>query len=465
MVKPKGNGIMSGKWKIALAIVLALAVSAAFAKDDNGKKRTKRTRTEKTEKVEKKTSPAVESEEKDEKAEADGSAGNSELSAADANRAAGVALFDDGRPLWESAPTEVFKRMKLSMPKGGENNPVLSVFTHRKVSCFGCGVEEFRVFVREGKIVRIDIMFLNKGDSVKVKVVSSNRSDFSKRLQREERELQRTLGAAFGSPVRGVFGSGKQARQMPHWLCREAAIAVEMNDREFLMAHLIPREQVGRRKPQSGTNRIDRSKIDLTKNIRRKENGDVFIAGVPMVDQGSKGYCVPATLERYFRYYGITDFDMHRIADVGRTAAGGGTTLAGALNGLHKMLHDSRLSVSSCGKLRMGAIVSAIDKGMPLIWALNSSPYYVSRLKEHNAAREKCESVAAWKKELRKMRRIHSSTEGAHMCLIIGYNSTTGEIAVSNSWGAGAANECSWVRFADAVVADQGCELYVIRAR
>lgn len=441
-----------------LCILLALVALTAAAKDDTGKKRTKRTRTT-AETVEKKPSrpdPAV-------KTGNGGAPADAEIPVPDANRGVGVDLFDARSPLWESSPAEVCRRLKLKPPKGTENDPVLSVYTQRKASFCGCGVEEFRLFGKAGKLIRIDVMFLNKGDSVKGKVSNARRSGFSKQLQREQRELINGLTAAFGAPVNGVFGSGKQSKRMSYWFCREAAIAVELESREFLMLHIVPREQGGRRKTQSSTNRLDRAKIDLTKNIRREKNGDVFIEGVPMVDQGSKGYCVPATLERYFRYYGITDFDMHRIADAGKTKMGGGTTLTSAIGGLAPMLHDCRLHRVSCGKLRMRVVIRAIDEGTPLIWALYSSPDYLNRLKELNAARGDAKSSAEWQTQLRKMRKIPSSKSGAHVCLIIGYNASTGEIAVSNSWGPGA--EIAWVRFADAAVADGGEDLYVLQLR
>lgn len=449
---------MSVKLRFGLIIVLALAALTAAAKDDSGKKRTKRTRTA-AETVEKKS---VRSEPVSQTGGGDLAAGGG-IPVAAANRGVGVELFDGEHPLWESSPVEVIRRMKLPMPKGAENEPVLSVVTRRKSSFCGCGVEEFRFFGREGKLVRIDVMFLNKGDSVKGKVPSSKKYEFSRRLQHAERDVTKCLDAAFGSSVNGAFGSGRQTQRVTYWFCREAAIAVEMEKSEFLMLHIIPREQSARRKVQRSTNRLDRTQLELTKHIRREQNGDVFIEGIPMVDQGSKGYCVPATLERYFRYYGITDFDMHRIAEAGKTKAGGGTVLTSAIAGLTPMLQDCRLRRVSCGRLRMRTVSHYVDEGLPLIWALYSSPEYVNRLKEFNAARGKGAGGAEWQKQLRKMRKIHASKSGAHVCLIIGYNAATNELAVSNSWGAGA--EIAWVRYADAAVADAGEELYVLQPR
>ena len=122
-----------------------------------------------------------------------------------------------------------------------------------------------------------------------------------------------------------------------------------------------------------------------------------------------------------------------------------------------------RLRRVSCGKLRFRSIVRSVDNGLPLIWALYSSPAYLERLKEVTALRGKSGTPAQWKAKLKKLRKIPQSQDDGHVCLIIGYNAMTDEIAVSNSWGPGA--EIAWVRFADAAIADQGEDLYTLQLR
>lgn len=62
-------------------------------------------------------------------------------------------------------------------------------------------------------------------------------------------------------------------------------------------------------------------KRDFKAGVKREENGDVYISGVPMVDQGDKGYCATATVERCLKYYGIENVDMHKIAELCGTGA------------------------------------------------------------------------------------------------------------------------------------------------
>ncbi len=44
---------------------------------------------------------------------------------------------------------------------------------------------------------------------------------------------------------------------------------------------------------------------DIRRNVKRRKNGNVFISGVPMVEQGDKGNSAVSTVQRILEYYGI----------------------------------------------------------------------------------------------------------------------------------------------------------------
>ncbi len=69
------------------------------------------------------------------------------------------------------------------------------------------------------------------------------------------------------------------------------------------------------------------SKTKAKAHVKKNAAGDVWIDGVPMVDQGRKGYCAAATSERVLRYYGFA-IDEHEIAQAAGTTARGGTSIA-----------------------------------------------------------------------------------------------------------------------------------------
>ena len=57
-------------------------------------------------------------------------------------------------------------------------------------------------------------------------------------------------------------------------------------------------------------------------NVRKDDKGFTWIDGIPMVDQGQKGYCVVATVERVARYFGA-DIDQHELAQLANTSDSG----------------------------------------------------------------------------------------------------------------------------------------------
>jgi len=209
------------------------------------------------------------------------------------------------------------------------------------------------------------------------------------------------------------------------------------------------------------------TRSDLPANVVRKD-GDVFIRGVPMVDQGDKGYCVVASAARVFGYYDM-QVDQHEIAQIANSTADGGTSSVGMIEALDRvagrfkvrvkthlamdyddmedltedynrlarragkrefsedeygtnlwnhfdrfdpeLLKETRLRRKSGIKRFRSEIERSIDEGVPLLWTVTVGIYP-------------------------EPKRI-SQTRGGHMRMIIGYNWDKEEIIFSDSWGAG----------------------------
>ncbi len=201
---------------------------------------------------------------------------------------------------------------------------------------------------------------------------------------------------------------------------------------------------------------------ELKGSIQKEEDGTVWLEGVNMVDQGQKGYCVPATLARVFAFYGMDGVDQHALAALCDSSADGGTSsnsmeaamaaickkfpvklitiedyqasmmaLVEPYNKLAKkkgqqqlsfavppldvadpeLLKQVRAGKKSQVKKWMGAIKKNIDAGTPVLWSVTLGIYK--------------EPVTV------------PQTRGGHMRLIIGYNMKEQTIIYSDSWGAG----------------------------
>jgi Peptidase_C39 like family len=300
----------------------------------------------------------------------------------------------------------------------------------------GLSAEEVIVDFADGKLNGITFSIYNKGDSGEID---------SAEFQRRFRICGKRLGESFqirptqrkADPAQGLMAEGWL------WVSQRGLALLEHNPEaesgkvEFLRLKIAPREVKGAF-AASFQGRAAAAKLsDLPKNVVKKADGDVMIRDIPMVDQGPKGYCVVATTQRLFEYYGIPA-DQHQIAQVAGTDATQGTNplkmaealgkidfrfktrfkILGLKNGAtlvevdeRKMTVGKRVDEAKFSK----DIHQSIDDGVPVLWGLE-----LGRFPEEPS--------------------IAQQTGGGHMRMIIGYNDRTGHLLFSDSWGAG--HEC-----------------------
>ena len=202
---------------------------------------------------------------------------------------------------------------------------------------------------------------------------------------------------------------------------------------------------------------------ELWQRIQRAPNGDVLITGVPMVDQGPKGYCAVAVSERLMRYYGRA-VDQHEFA---QTGARGGTSPRGMLTALRELggalgfevnvLQDfdfdgfkilvrdynSLARQARQPEITLGPVVdlAEIYEQMDLDLLRQARLRREGVLRDFRAALTKHVNAGvplAWGVMAGKVtERPPVPGFGGHMRLLLGYNDRTGEILYSDTWGAG----------------------------
>ncbi|MBR2906195.1 MAG: hypothetical protein IKC08_09880, partial [Lentisphaeria bacterium] len=99
-------------------------------------------------------------------------------------------------------------------------------------------------------------------------------------------------------------------------------------------------------------------KRELVKKVKRDRQGAV-IQDIPMVDQGPKGYCVPAVLERLFSYYG-GNLNQHVLAGLMDTSPQGGTNSLNMYTALKRI--SKRLDVNVRKQYEFLCTVSDLEK-------------------------------------------------------------------------------------------------------
>lgn len=299
-------------------------------------------------------------------------------------------------------------------------------------------IDEAVVDFKEGKFEGITISVFNRGDSGKISI-----KDFEERKKVLSEKLTEIIGKKprirKGNIKRGVMTSGavwesdKGKAVLVHNIEAPSTI-------EFLRLRFAPASAEG----IYDSALEDRSfatvrKSDLSDNV--VEKGDnVFIGNLPMVDQGSKGYCVVASAQRLFEYYGIA-CDMHQLAQLAKSDPKNGTSSLiinkelGAIdylfqtrfkcigvkhgNKIVKLKDDKYVGKEISKSSLFRTIYSSIDKGIPLLWSLELG------LKPERSGLNP------------RTKNLNPQASGGHMRMITGYNKKENLIIFSDSWGLG----------------------------
>ncbi|MGB0744593.1 MAG: C39 family peptidase, partial [Opitutales bacterium] len=128
------------------------------------------------------------------------------------------------------------------------------------------------------------------------------------------------------------------------------------------------------------------------------------------------------------------------LAMAGQTIIGGGTYIGDLIEGTSSYVRrSSRKMREFSGDLSIRKISRYIDDGQPVIWSMSSTKAYNNLANTITNARRGETDPKEWRKSLLEILRETPELENisgyGHVCLIIGYNEKTDEIAVSDSWG------------------------------
>lgn len=371
------------------------------------------------------------------------------LSATEMNQLFGIPIWATTR-LWDEDAQSVAERLTCRTEFDGTD--LASFICRPAPKILGVQAETLRLSCQNEKPTALLIMFANKGDSVGVKPIrrafekandynhaldtyQSNVATFHNQLRSEHTRVETILGATLGAPERLNFGEGfTTAEVVKLWRWKDHAILLAFSPNESLSLRIVPPDQTktkGRSKPISSTD----LKKELQQRVERRPNGDVIVTGIPMVAQGHKGYCVPATWSRYLQYIGIT-VDEYVLANAAHTDAGGGTQMNSMVSAVQPIVaQHKRNLVSFSGGPNLSLFAKYIDAGLPIMWNMCSVGPFAGTGRP--ADRMGTLTPEQWAKALGSKQPDPKlvRTENFHMCMIIGYNKATKEIATSDSWG------------------------------
>jgi hypothetical protein len=381
---------------------------------------------------------------------------------ADMNAALGLPLWNEsGGPLWDDTADAVAERLHCPSESKTSTQSSYRLYPKDDLRLFGARPYSVALYGREEKPECLSVVFANRGDWFG----SGGEGDpkaFAAALKADAGAIAGSLTRILGNPRQENFGSTAFQERVRRWDWNGHSFLLATPRDAYVVLRIVPTAEADKfGRPDPLPNGALRNL--LAARIERRNNGDVILRDIPMVDQGPKGYCVPATWERYLRYLDIPA-DMYVLANAGGTADGGGTDpalMAGAADALARSRGLQILA--SPDKLTLRLVSRNVDQGLPLMWscrAVLDMEKKISRRTEARRAVTDWDAYAAAIAPERELIPLPNLSNDGHMRLITGYNAATGEIAISDSWGEKAAER--WLTVEEAQSVSQGA-LYLIK--
>lgn len=361
------------------------------------------------------------------------------------NQLIGQPLFSE-QSLWESSAKVVADRLKWKQESITKFSESYRRYPQKGYLFLGTHPHSLALYGNNEKVNRVSIVFANKGDSFKAlgnatehfeknEPTSSEIRKFEEIMENDVEIITSSLTSLLGNPSNQKFGEGESRTSVKRW---------DWSGHSFLLAY-VPEEYVAL-SIETVEFSDDRGKLTRTSDseIRKKirncvevrENSDVIINNIPMVDQGPKGYCAPATVERCMRFMGISA-DMYLLANIGKTSIGGGTSMKTLFDNIGRDIKRKGRSFDEySGEIKMRIIKKHIDDGIPIIWGMHSTDQF-NDIANHTTRMRNNEEWETYKKNIENIQKTKLSEDEnrSHVVIIIGYNEETEEIAFSDSWG------------------------------
>jgi Peptidase_C39 like family len=326
---------------------------------------------------------------------------------------------------------------------------------------------------RNGKLAEARLSYFNRGDSPALRedefeaLLAGITTDLSSATGVEPSERGRDPGSVVRA--QGRFWDAGGTRYLLEWSATKASNARAIPFRaEFIRLTLRPLPSV--RMPVGAVPVRTRDTVKAfvgRDHVERLPNGDAKLKDLPMVDQGQKGYCVVASVERIMRYYGAA-VDQHELAQIANTDASLGTSTGAMLSSLRRLTGRLGITVRSLYQWDVRDFLKLVDdynratkRGklaaeLRLPYATDSDTFF-AQVKPEIYKEARMKSAADFGRFQRDIRRnidegipllwsvhlgiIRESNSpqrtGGHMRIIVGYNQATSEILYSDSWGQG----------------------------
>ena len=371
-----------------------------------------------------------------------------EISYEKINEILGSPMFADN-VLWDDDPGEVASRLRWPGESSTETSKSFRLYAPANYKFASARPYSAALYGGPASTTGASLVFANKGDCFasagageehfKEGEVTKDPKVLESWIERDEELITERMESLLGKARRQNYGQGSAKRKVSRWDWSGHSFLLSVAEGDFvsLAVETIERANArgkARKVADMHIRRVHRA------NVERRDNGDVVIGNIPMVDQGPKGYCVPATFERCMRYMEVPA-DMYLLAMAGSTGLGGGTHTPTLVESVQKEVWSAGRTFKPLkGHPSFKELMRLIDSGIPILWGHHSTEQF-NRIANERTRERVGVSPDSWKetikeasKQVKGLAKPHIS-EARHICIIHGFNKETEEIAFTDSWG------------------------------
>ena len=266
-----------------------------------------------------------------------------------------------------------------------------------------------------------------------IKTEGAKRKEFEAKFADYNQSLPTAITALVHTQPRSTSLGQTGALQIPvkEWTVGETVLRFTAQDHQLISLTVLPKADASR-KLASNDAGADRRK-QLAGAAQTLPNGDTVLSGVPMFDQGDRGYCAMGTLAMVTQYYGLNLNIDQFAAKAGYRE--GDTEHAKVIPVYQAAARELHLKFIDQSRLSFREAMSHVEKGEPiLVWR------WFSRDRDEMHRQFSLNFAAHPEAELPKPRREEQDTwptsrSGGHASLITGFNKKRGEVLFTESWG------------------------------
>ena len=367
------------------------------------------------------------------------------------NKSIGHTLFE-GAALWNQSAAEVAKRLKWPRESSTEQSSSYRYYTSPSYKFLGARPYCATLYGgANGTVSHLSLVFANKGDFrstvgfaedhfKKNDNESKPQVSLDEAIELDAKLIAQSLTTSLGEPEKQYYGEKEDKRRVLRWEIEGHAFLLSEIEEEYTSLLLVSKNNADNEGKVDFVKDSDLRQL-VVKNVVTEANGDTLIKNIPMVNQGPKGYCAPATFERAMRYM-LVPADMYLLATAA-TSPGGGTNTSMLADSCKRIARSKARRIKDLDlekDLKMRRVKQYINKGVPILWQMRSLTSYNKIANARTRERVDITDFSKWaitiaaeaEKVIQAMENIETNH---HICMIIGYNEETNEVAVSDSWG------------------------------